>query len=242
MAKAALALRDHQDVVFATSAGGYTSDERPEIALVVAIDCDAATLLPAIESALAAEGLSVKAHLQCDVRYYEFGSTELLNIAEATKVADLQGARDMLDELAALPLQPISTERPDIAGVLRSITGATAESAADVPPSQISEGFSVTKARFDRLKIARGDAVKEELTGLTNTFSSLQKEHNTNAATTTMVASGLVTIGGAMLKLYTAVQYAGSITALVSSLLAAVGGIAGVGAIITAIAVLFGLA
>ncbi len=237
IAKAALALNADDNILLSTSAGGYTTTERPEIALVVPADYDATKLHVAVEQALATEQLSVKAYLQGDVRYYDLGLTELVNIAEATRVVDLEAARKAIDEVAETPLQPISTEHIDVADTVKSfISGAS-----NVSPKQSAESFSITAAKYQRLKVARGDTINEEITGLSKTFDALSQEKSTNAAAAIMVAGGLMTLGKTMYTLYTAVQSAGSVAALVSTLLAAVGGIAGVAAIVAIIAVTFGL-
>lgn len=279
IAKAALALNQNPNVLLSTSAGGYTDAELPEIALVVDANFDPKVLERSVAEALAAEQINVKPELKDDVRYLDFGKTQIDNITHATNVSDLQSARQAIDELAGTPLYSLSEDAalPDVAAILRSIaeTLGTPDDAAahrvaesiaaaplqagsgvgdipnasdvlrkilaDIPPSQISESFSVSAQRFLMLKDAKGNAIKENIEGLSKAFSSLKNETNTNAATATMVASGLVTIGSAMWKLYSAVQAAGSITALVSQLLAAVGGIAALGAIILGIAVVFGL-
>ncbi|PBK60867.1 hypothetical protein ARMSODRAFT_680279 [Armillaria solidipes] len=238
IAKAALALNGHDDIILSTSAGGYTTTERPEIALVVPVDYNPTTLHVAVEQALATEQLSVKAYLQGDVRYYDLGQTELVNIAAVTKIVDLAAARNAIDEVARIPLQPVCREHIDVAVTLKSfISGAS-----NVSPNQFAEGFSITAAKYQQLKAARSDTINTEIDGLSKSFDALSKETKTNAATAIMVASGLVTLGKTMYTLYTAVQSAGSVAALVSTLLAAVGGIAGVAAIVAIIAVTFGLA
>ncbi len=147
---AALALNRHDDIILSTSAGGYTTTERPEIALIIPDHYDATTLRFAVEEVLATEQLSVKAYLQGDVRYYDLGQTELANIAAAIKVVDLEAARKAIDEVTEIPLQPISTERVDVAEVLKSFTTA----AGDIPPAQRAELLR----RHGEIRVVEGGA------------------------------------------------------------------------------------
>ncbi|KAF8916881.1 hypothetical protein CPB85DRAFT_1288461 [Mucidula mucida] len=189
IAKAVLTLNDHQDVVLALSSGGYTTDERPQIALLVAIDYDMATLLPAVESALAAEGLAVKATLQSNLQHYDFGSAELSNIAEATKVVDLGAARQAIDKLYTLPLEPISAEHADV-------------TAGDPSPTQIGS-FAVQDSRMRRLRDARNQAVEDEIQALKTAFVSIKKAIPCIILVSTqMLSGGILSIGPDMFEAY----------------------------------------
>ncbi|THH28221.1 hypothetical protein EUX98_g5969 [Antrodiella citrinella] len=245
IAKAALSLNTNPNIVISTSSGGYTSAELPEIALVTAEERDPAPLRELVEKALAAEQLNVTATLQHDVRYYSFDQEELTNIAVATSVPDLEAAYLAIDRVTAFPLEATPGAPPSLADVLKSFTtptddglGATLKA---VPPAQLSQGFSIDTKRYNRLKAARGDLIKQEIDALSKSFETLSKETNSNSAVVTMIASGLMTIGSAMWKLYALVVEAGSVSALISTTLASVGGIAGVAAIVAVIAVALGI-
>ncbi|KAH9853427.1 hypothetical protein C2E23DRAFT_859026 [Lenzites betulinus] len=239
VAKVALALNENPDVIFASSSGGYTDAELPELSLIIRIGVEPQSLKGAIEEALAAQKVSVEPVLKDDVRYYDFGKRELDNFAAAAHVPDLGSAHAAIDELARLRYQPHDGPTPSAADVLASFAGA--DSFANISPSQISENFSIGTPRFQQLRGARGDAIEQHIKGLSNTFASLKKETNSNAATAIMVGGGLITVGSKMWTLYSAIQTAGSVTALVSQLIAAVGGIVALGAIIAVIAIAFGL-
>ncbi len=232
-----LSLSTDTTTSFSRPLPGYTTTERPEIALIIPDDYDATTLRVAVEQALTTERLLVKAYLQGDVRYYDLGQTEFANIAAATNVVGPEAARKAIDEVVEIPLQPISIERVDVAEVLKFFTTG----AGNIPPAQRAEGFSVATARYERLKAVRGDAIKAEFDGLSKSFDTLSRETNTNAATVIMVISGLITVGRTTYTLYTSVQSAGSIAALVSGLFAVMGGIAAVAAVVADIAVTFGI-
>ncbi|KAH9853537.1 hypothetical protein C2E23DRAFT_109560 [Lenzites betulinus] len=239
VAKVAIALNKNPDVILASSSGGYTDAEHPELSLITRIGVEPQSLKGAIDEALAAQKISVEPELKDDVRYYDFGKWELDNFAAAAHVPDLASAHAAIDELARLRYQPHDGPTPSAADVLASFAGA--DNFANISPSQISEGFSIGTPRFQQLRVARGDSIEQHIKGLSKTFASLQKEKNSNAATAIMVGGGLITVGSKMYTLYSAIQAAGSVTALVSQLIAAVGGIVALGAIIAVIAVAFGL-
>ncbi|KAI0832359.1 hypothetical protein BC628DRAFT_304655 [Trametes gibbosa] len=247
LAKATLALGHNPDIVFASFSGGYTNAERPEISLITSAEVEPVSFHSTIKAALVAQDISVEPTVKNETRYHELGATELDNFAAAARVPDLTLAHEAIDELSQLAFQPISADEatPSPTELLEALTAAApdapAESFADVSPKQIIQGFSVDVKLFQALRTARGDAIKNHIKGLSNTFGSLKKEKNSNAATAIMVGSGLITVGSKMWSVYAGIKAAGSVSLMISEIIASVGGIVALGGIIAAIAAAFGL-
>jgi hypothetical protein len=104
IAKAALMLQQHADIVHSSSAGGYNDAEQPEIALTLAVDFATVEIMKGeVEGALAEEGLrGVTVTLEKNVGWFTFDETHL----EALKASipdDFALARGRIDGLVRLP-------------------------------------------------------------------------------------------------------------------------------------------
>ena len=264
VAKAALTLQDHPDVLFASSAGGYDHSESPEIALLVPIDYNPIALQPTLERAISSEGLATRVSLKSDVRYYDFEDHEIASIDRATYISDPEVVRANIDDLVQLPR--LETDTPDSkelvqqlidylnvvqlradateatqAGGGAAVSAAAVVNAQDFPSDILLEELSLSAEKYQRMKNARGDAIEAEITNLQDSLKKLSGEKNTNSAVLLMVASGLITVGKAMYAAYGAVSAAGGVAPLISSLIASVGGIASVAAIAVVVVLVIGV-
>lgn len=260
VAKAALTLQDHPDVIFSSSAGGYGDEESLEIAILLPVEYSPISLQPVVERAVINEGLTTRIHLKSDVRWYDFDEAHLASIGQATFVPDVDrdAVRSQIDTLVDLPRvapSPGAAARPkelvqQIVDFLNTKTlnatdAATAAHIAtlvsDFPPEALLEEVSVSADKYERMKKARGGDIEAEVKNLQDSLTSLSKETSTNAAVLLMIASGLITVGKAMWTAYTAIQAAGGLVPMITGLIASVGGIAEVVAIAVVVAILIGI-
>lgn len=244
IAKAAFALQDHPDILLSTFAGGRDDAEAPEISLVVPADADVAALQPIVERAVAAENLPVKVFLQNEVRNYDLDDVALEYFAEFTAVDNKQEALRSLEHIVSLPIIPHAADDVNPAEIFENLVPTPPRLAArpkDIPSKQIADCISVSSRKYEQLKNATGDKIKDEIQGLNNALNTLQKETKTNAAVALMVGSGLITVGKLMWSAYGAYVAAGSVSAMISGMIAAVGGIAIFSGIVAGIAAVFGL-
>ena len=248
IAKATLALQEHPDVVFSSSAGGYDDSESPEIALLVPVDFSPLALQPAIERAVLAEGLTTKITLKSDVRFFSFEEPEMTALADAS-VEDVARARESVDELVNLQrVEKDETAKPkELVDQLiehftalktlskEEVSAQSITDAKDFPSSVLLDQLSVSVDKYNRMKKARGSDIESEIKNLQDALSKLSTEKKTNAAVLVMVTSGLVTIGKAMWNAYSAVGKAGGVTPMISGLINSVGGVGVVSATASAI-------
>ena len=248
IAKATLALQEHPDVVFSSSAGGYDDSESPEIALLVPVDFSPLALQPAIERAVLAEGLTTKITLKSDVRFFSFEESEMTALADAS-VEDVARARESVDELVNLQrVEKDETAKPkELVDQLiehftalktlskEEVSAQSITDAKDFPSSVLLDQLSVSVDKYNRMKKARGSDIESEIKNLQDALSKLSTEKKTNAAVLVMVTSGLVTIGKAMWNAYSAVGKAGGVTPMISGLINSVGGVGVVSATASAI-------
>ena len=120
MAKATLELGNSDDVLIATCCGGRYASERPEIALVLPSDMDeqSGSLLRRVKDALNAQGLEVEVVKRRAVRYHTFNDAQLDNIAQGTKIDNMQEAYRAVDACCAMPNQRLHVGAPSyVAGI-----------------------------------------------------------------------------------------------------------------------------
>jgi hypothetical protein len=259
-------------VLHASSAGGYDKTEKPEIALTVPVDFDVSTLKSEVEQALAAERLPVKATLEKDVSWFDFGDTEMEAIQRAAHIplSHLAFARKAMDHLVSLPdmrpsplpartnlasqiaqiLSEFGAPHPLDAEMFRhdgglgtNITNLTVKAARGTSTSNISGSdlthmLQIDEAKYTRMKNARDGQVEGEVNGLKNALVELSNTTKTNTAVLIMIAGGMISVGPVMYAAYKAVLVAGSVSAMISGLIASIGGVVvlvGIVAVIAAI-------
>jgi hypothetical protein len=252
VAKAALTLLEHPDVIFASSAGGYDDTEALEVALLLPADYSPLALQPTVEKALLAEGLPAKVSLQSDVRYYDFGTSEIEAIERAAYVEDAESLRADIEHLVDLPpvespavadpksiidqlIDYLSTVKLDQSADFAT-ADAVSNAAATFPPEALLDEVSISQDKYDRMKKARGGAIETEIKNLQDGLSKLSTENKTNVAVTIMIASGLVTVGKAMWTAYKAVKTAGGLGPMITGLIGSIGGVAKLAALALLIA------
>lgn len=280
IAKAALMLQEHADVVHSSSAGGYNDAEKPEIALTFGADFSKVEIMKSdVEGALAKEGLSgVTVTLEKDVGWFTFEETHLKAL-KASIPDDFALARkhiydlvhlpapkpqafpidgDLAAELAAIrpqfhpPTVPTSLDgaQPslhdhgveqqqdydvDTAASLAPKAPAICARASDIPGGKIVEPMLITEAKYKRMRDARDDKVREEISGLTKALDELSRTTKTNTAVLIMIAGGLIAVGTKMITAYKAITAAVSLFAAISVAITAIGGVLVLAGIVTVI-------
>lgn len=102
IAKATLNLQLLKEVLIATCCGGYNISEAPEIALVIPSGVRPSDFTSRVQKALADRGLQdATVTLKDDIRYYTFTEEQLVSIAAATHVDDMQEAYRAVDRMCA---------------------------------------------------------------------------------------------------------------------------------------------
>jgi hypothetical protein len=259
IAKAALTLQEHPDVLLASSAGGYEDKETPEIALLVPVDNSSIVLQPSIEKAILAEGLRAKVSLKSNVAYYELAERHLAAVERATYIADLDTAREEVATLVDLPRsEPTSgyTTKAFAQQVTEQVTALLQASAADTPEAEIAtlatsfpsdsilDEISVTADMYAKMKKARDDDIKDLVKQINDTLADVRADGvtgNTNQAVTDMILGEVVTIGKDMWNKYGGLKSAGSLSTMISGLIASIGGVEVVAAIAAVVAVAIGI-
>ncbi|KAF8884426.1 hypothetical protein CPB84DRAFT_1850663 [Gymnopilus junonius] len=206
--KAAFMINEHADILLSMSCGGRTDGSLAEIAIITLTSLDPSTFHPLIVQSLAHHGLSVTVHLADRFKYYDFGQFELDNIAEALKVESREQAYKGIEDLAAFQY-PDQEERLD---------KSSTHSPRNFPAQDQSEHFSVNVSQHVRLGNARGDAIETVIKNLNNLFAAIQNETQGPALTAWIIASGFVTVGTQMWRLYQLQQTGASIASIVSSI------------------------
>jgi hypothetical protein len=259
IAKAALTLQEHPDVLLASSAGGYDDRETPEIALLVPVDNSSIVLQPSIEKAILAEGLRAKVSLKSNVAYYELADRHLAAVERATYITDLDTAREEVATLVDLPRsEPTSvyTTQAFAQQVTEQVTALLQASAADTPEAEIAtlatsfpsdsilDEISVTADMYAKMKKARDDDIKDLVEQITGSLADVKvdgKNGNTNQAVADMILGEVVTIGKDMWNKYGGLKSAGSLSTMISGLIASIGGVEVVAAIAAVVAAAIGI-
>jgi hypothetical protein len=262
IAKAALTLQEHPAVTFASSAGGYDDKETPEIALLVPVDHDTIELQRFVLKAVLAEGLAanLKVSLKSNIAYYDLEDRHLAAIERATYIADLNAARAEIDTLVDLPRsQPTSVYDPKafLQPLIDKLTNMLQASSVDnasfyeaeattlvtkFPAEEIIEEISVSADMYAKMKKAQGDDIKNLVEDINKTLKEIKADgenNNTNQAVFDMIQGEVVTIGKEMWEKYAGLKSAGSLGAMISGLIASVGGVQVVAAIAAAITLVF---
>jgi hypothetical protein len=240
VAKATLALQDHPDVLFASSAGGYDDTETLEIALLVAADYELLKLQPYIERNIRAEGLTSKVYPKSHVRFYNLGSATLEIIKKATYITDVDTVRTQLDSLVDLPRvapTPAANRKTYAELVAAYLSAAQAKAnaadtqdaegpilAADFSTSDLLEEISVTEDKCKRMKAARDDDIETEVQEINAGLQELASITDTNTAVFEMIKSEIISVGKKMWNAYGGVGKAGGLSALLSGIISSIGG------------------
>jgi hypothetical protein len=230
-AKAALALRKHPDVTFASSAGGYNDLEALEIALLVPVDYDPLTIQPVVESAMQNEGSTSKVSLKSDFRLYSHSGSQLAALKQATEIEDVETVRSQINHLVNLPkIEPAADNTLLTQQFINSLSaGCSADNASHLTPNLpvFAEEISISSRKYQIIANfdLAGPDVEGEVKALQDGIKELANAQSTNAAVHDMISSDIMTVGKDMWTAYSALQTAGDVTTMLSGLIASIGGV-----------------
>jgi len=235
-----------------TSCGGYFVDDPLEISLLVVFDSTMRSFEDTVHSltddlnaALSDQFLDdddpeVVAKLETDVRFLTLDAKTVTSVKASFEQQSVE-RRSKLSGIAAR-LAPHTVKRVHIHAAKVNTT-----SGADIPPHEISEGFSISTTLYDKLKTAEGDILESTILGLQKTLTGLENETKTSAVSLKIILGNIVTVGKKMWAAYGVAAAAAGVTwatadlaTVVPSLISSTGGIiaisAVVGVIVSAIA------
>ncbi|KAH7917369.1 hypothetical protein BV22DRAFT_1042383 [Leucogyrophana mollusca] len=221
--KAAVDLNSIPSILLATADGGTTA-MHPEICLLLAVEehdtvNDYATH---IEKALATHGLDAKLTLQEETRFYEFDETEVkcVRACQCIPSGEEEKAKiyRLIESVESLPPLPDPNDVDDSsngnnaggigalgnmfasAGVL--VSGSLGNTANITSQQGGPASFTITAEKYEELKNARGDRLRESLKKLYGTIFNMRDEIKHSAVTARLASAGVVTVGVAMHTLY----------------------------------------
>ncbi|KAH7921335.1 hypothetical protein BV22DRAFT_737694 [Leucogyrophana mollusca] len=193
--KAALDLNSIPSILLAIADGG-TAAAHPEIALILAVEEHDTVneYTTHIDKALTTHGLQAKPTLQAETRFYTFDEAELKRVREC---------------------QCIPSGKEEKAEIYRFIESAETVPlpSANAPQQEGPESFTITAEKYNELKDAKGDELRDALKKLYDTLYNLRDERKASVIIPALASVGIVTVGGAMYTTYTALQFAGFLSA-----------------------------
>ncbi|KAH7917320.1 hypothetical protein BV22DRAFT_1052520 [Leucogyrophana mollusca] len=261
--KAALDLNTIPSILLATAEGG-TAAVHPEICLLLAVEerDTVNEYATHITKALATHGLDAKLTLQEDTRFYDFDETEVKRVRACQCIPSGEDEKAkiyrLIESAETLPLPDpnhvngssngnnvggngagdIGAGGVGIGGLMFTSASAgvltSGNTANTAPQGGGPESFTITAEKYEELKNARGDQLRDAIKGLYETIYGLRDEHRTAVLVAVLGARGIVTVGLVMYEAYvgtiaaaiiSGVSYAqGSAIAFSTAALATVGG------------------
>ncbi|KAH7921330.1 hypothetical protein BV22DRAFT_1178048 [Leucogyrophana mollusca] len=221
--KAALDLNTIPSVILATAEGG-TAAVHPEICLLLAVeDRDIVDEYAAhIAKALATHGLDAKLTLQEETRFYEFDETEVKRVRACQCIPSGEDEKAkiyrLIETAETLPLPDPNAVNSSSNGNNSGGNGAsgyggggngaggfmfTSANTANTAPQQGGpESFTITAEKYEELKNAKGDKLRDSIKNLYDTIYGLRDERKNSSIITRLAAAGIVTVGVAMYIAY----------------------------------------
>lgn len=249
--------QDNDDIVLVSMAcGGWQKSEMPEISLLVALGDFTAFkarvdgLTTSLDDALTDEFSdvddTVSSTLLDDVRVMNLTTEEVANFIDMSpKPSEALSA--LLRTAAELPFRGFSSNtHPGVAShadrhhaLDPSSSGHDdATPLSGIPPHQILQPFSVNHDVFNKLLVASGSVIQEQLMTVLSTLTNITLETSTSAAVLEMIQGGIITVGTQMWDAYQKVAPAvgaADLTVVLPSVISSIGGMPAVVGVLAAI-------